>query len=170
MPQHGIILLGKQLQLLRRQLRLDTGRLRLTQHRRIRHRHRRTRPIHRPRRRPSRNRYITTTTLIQNTLLPLPNPLNPLLHHPPLHTRNPLQPPPQKPKHPLPHTRNRLRPLLSLNLLPRLSLLQRGLVERAAAAGPAPEQRAGGGVPVFLAQERGGGFLAEGFGGGEVCY
>lgn len=39
-----------------------------------------------------------------------------------------------------------------------------------AATSPAPERRAPGAVSVFLAEESGFRFLAEGFGGGEVCY
>lgn len=44
-----------------------------------------------------------------------------------------------------------------------------GVIQCAISASPAPEEGAGGGVAVFLVEEGGGGFLAQGLGGGEVC-
>lgn len=166
LPQHEIILLGKQLQLLRRQLRLDSSGLGLAQRcsaqvrvrgcrARTRHRNR-----HRGRDRPSPARL----TLIQHALLLLADALNALLDHIALGLGRALEPPPQEPEDALADGAEGAGALLIGDLLGGF-VLGGGVCEGTGAGSPAEE---GGRGAVFLAEEAGFGFLAERFGGGEV--
>ena len=112
-PQHGIILLGKKLQLLRRKLVFDLRRLRRGYRRII------SSPCSCSRRRTPRlflrtillphlltrtNRPSPSTrSLIKHTPLLLPNPLNPPLNQLPLPLSRSFEPIPQKPKYTFPH-------------------------------------------------------------------